>query len=485
MSDALARQEEAVRNLQPRNGRAALVGADGTRTVPQVVTSVSQWDGELVAPKGVNVKSYEKARLIRRDPTVRLVRKFAMAPLLAGKWTVECDDWAPRGLKELVEDAVVHKWRLKLLRSTLCGCGDYGWQPYEKTWFARPDGFLGPHLKPLLQDITTILVDQDSGAFWGLRQMPTLQSNRHTWTYLLGPECMVVSQDVEGTNWYGESTIGCLEATYDEMAIAERAARKYDARIAGTHWVIYYPLGTSTWEGATTDNGEIARKLLSKAESVGGLILPRSVSEAVDALTAGMANNEGTQWKVELLTDSGAGQTSFLDKLKYLDVKKVRAYGFPERALLEGQFGTKAEAEAHADLAVTNLDVDQQLFCVQYDEQLVDDVARFNYGEEAVGCCRLVPSPLSDDAKKYLRDLYVKLLENPEEAMTVDRDAVREKAGVPALPYDPLAGQQQVGAVYDGYNAPEYGQLQAQFSVALSRGDWDESEHPRAEDEDL
>ena len=47
--------------------------------------------------------------------------------------------------------------------------------------------------------------------------------------------------------------------------------------------------------------------------------------------------------EIELLSDSGKGQQPFTDRQKYLDILKVRAFGFPERSILEGQFGTKAD----------------------------------------------------------------------------------------------------------------------------------------------
>lgn len=452
--DQQIRQVQNVQALQPING-PQVVGVDGSKTPPQVRTMVSPMDGELPRPSTVGNDFYRKAREIRRDPTIRMVRELAMAPLLMAEWEYEADDDAPIGAKELVEK-IMQKMRLPLLRTSLCGMTDYGWQPYEVIAEQREDGTSEPRLKPLLQDITSILVNAADGSFFGLRQTPVI-GVRIGWIYLLDQECLVISQDVEGTNWYGEPTLRSLEKSYDESEVVSKSARKYDAKIAGTHWVIYYPLGTSDYGGQTLDNGEIAQKLLQQAEAVGGIAVPRSVVNALDAMNAAMAQSEASQWKIELLTDGGKGQQPFTDRQKYLDVLKVRAFGFPERAILEGQFGTKAEAESHGDVAVSNLEVRHAMVVLQYNLKIVDLILAWNYGPQAKGKVRIKPSPLADDTKAFFRQLYLAMIANPQGFMTemsaIDMMQIRDRLGLPEHPMmqqndpwgvggiDPVTGQ--------------------------------------------
>jgi len=443
--DQEERQVESTRALAPING-ANVIGADGSRTPPQVLTMASPLDGELPRPSTLGNDYYRKARNeIRNDPTIRMMRELSIAPLLMAEWEYEADPYAPEGAKELVE-SIMSDMRLRLLRTSLLGMCDYGWQPYEIIADARRDGMNGLRLKPLLQDLTVILVDAADGSFFGLRQIPMF-GLRIGWIYLLhrDRECFVVSQDVEGTNWYGYPTLRSLERTYDESEFVNRAARKYGAKIAGTHWVIYYPLGSSTYNGVVTDNGEIAKKLLSMAEAVGGIIVPRSVVQATDALNAAAAEKESTQWKIELLSDAGKGLTGFEERLKYLDVLKVRGFGFPERSVLEGQFGTKAEAGEHADQAVSSLEVKHALLVQQYNDKLVDGcILPWNFGEDARGCVRIKPSPLQDEKISFFQSLYEQLLTNPQmfaaELSSLDLHQLRERLGLPEA--------QQVG-MYD------------------------------------
>jgi len=464
--DQQIRQVQNVQALQPING-PQVVGVDGSKTPPQVRTMVSPMDGELPRPSSVGNDFYRKAREIRRDPTIRMVRELAMAPLLMAEWEYEADEDAPVGAKELVEK-IMSKMRLPLLRQSLCGMTDFGWQPFEIIAEQREDGTSEPRLKPLLQDTTSILVNAADGSFFGLRQTPTI-GVRIGWIYLLDQECLVISQDVEGTNWYGEPTLRSLERVYDESEVVSKTARKYDAKIAGTHWVIYYPLGTSDYGGQTLDNGEIAQKLLQQAEAVGGIAVPRSVVNALDAMNAAMAQSEASQWKIELLTDGGKGQQPFTDRQKYLDVLKVRAFGFPERAILEGQFGTKAEAESHGDVAVSNLEVRHAMVVLQYNLKIVDLILAWNYGPQSKGKVRIKPSPLADDTKAFFRQVYLAMIANPQGFMTemsaVDLTQIRDRLGLPEHPMmqhmqdawgsgvDPVTGQ-LLGPIDDGSGMP-------------------------------
>ena len=452
--DQELRQIQNVQALQPING-PQIVGVDASKTPPQVTSMISPMDGELPRPATIGNDFYRKAREIRRDPTIRMVRELTVAPLLMAEWEFEATNRAPQGAKELVAEQMT-KMRLALLRTSLLGCCDYGWQPYEVIAEQNSDGSSGVRLKPLLQDITSILVNAADGSFFGLRQTPMI-GLRIGWIYLLDQECFVVSQDVEGTNWYGEPTLRSVEKTYDENEMIAKQSRKYDAKIAGTHWVIYYPLGTSNYGGSVVDNGEIAKMLLQQAEAVGGICVPRSVVNTLDSMNAALAQSEASQWKIELLSDAGKGQTPFTDRQKYLDVLKVRAFGWPERAILEGQFGTKAEAGVHADVGVSNLEMKHALFCKQYDLKLVNTILRWNWGPDAQDTVFVKPSPLADDTKMFFRQIYLTMLANPQGFMTemgqLNLQQLHEKLGLPVIehqtwdqvsdPYAMLIGDEQ------------------------------------------
>ena len=121
-------------------------------------------------------------------------RSLILAPVLASEWSVEADD-APKGAEELINEVII-PMREHIQQTAFNGCIDFGWQPYEKVIDdSRSDWVIGK-LKPLLQDITDILVDEKTGAFLGFRQEEV---------DLDLEESLLVNFEVEGTDWYGRS----------------------------------------------------------------------------------------------------------------------------------------------------------------------------------------------------------------------------------------------------------------------------------------
>ena len=126
--------------------------------------------------------------------------------------------------------------------------------------------------------------------------------------------------------------------------------------------------------------------------------------------TAGL---ESPGWKVELLSDGGSLQAGFTGRLEYLDKLKVRGILAPERTVLEGQHGTLAEAEAHADVALTQADLTHHYVVDQLNTQVVDPLLALNFGQHARSAVQVMPAPIVDAKRSFYRDLYKTLVANP------------------------------------------------------------------------
>jgi hypothetical protein len=124
-----------------------------------------------------------------------------------------------------------------------------------------------------------------------------------------------------------------------------------------------------------------------------------------------------------------------VERAKYLDSLKARGFGFPERAILEGQFGTKAEAEAHADFAIDNLEMTHRELLTIKNRQVVNVLLELNHGEKYVDKLRVVASPLTDSKRAMLKGLYEKHWASEtgaaQESDAVDWEVVRDKLDVP------------------------------------------------------
>jgi hypothetical protein len=393
-------------------------------TIPQVKITPGS-DGVLGKDPRQSGTFYDQGRILRRDPTVKLARALAAAPILAAQWSVVSTDLAPEGAKELIERNIL-PMRHHYLSNTAFGCMDWGFQAYEKVWTndVQDGSLVIKKLKPLLPDITKALVDPN-GNLVGLDNKETqLPIESILWTAI----------NVEGTNWYGEGMLKAVQPIVDAWKLCDDGNKKYDQKIAGAHWVVYYPMGSSTVDGVEVDNYSIAVSMLTSLESNGHFILPR---KQIDSMTAEL-NEQQQGWEVDIKAAYPTSGVAFLDRLKYLDAMKVRCFEIPERAITEGQFGTKAEAEAHADFAITNMELRHARFLEYLNWHVVNQIILYNYGEGLDNCVSITAAPLSDTSLLLLKEVYKAILQNPQtflmEASSVDLNALRTRLGIPTLP---------------------------------------------------
>lgn len=381
------------------------------------------YDGKLNLPQRENW--YRKVRMLRCDPTISLLRGLFIAPILAANWTIESTGDVPQGAEDVIEEEVF-RWRNKILRTGALGCIDYGWQPFEKVYKMRSDGFYGiKKIKPLLQELTEIMVIESTGEFDGFVQDIDGTGDKRCDL----ESSMLLNFDVEGTNWYGCAPMLASEMPYDQCCVIGEAASRYDQKTAGAHWIVYYPNpGKTLLNGVETDNHQVALSLLNSLRASGGAVLPREVGKFMDD----MENSK--DWEIKLISADGSVSASYTDRCKYYDNLKARALGFPERAVLEGTFGTKAEAGEHGDFALTGIELRHGEIAEAVNEQLVAPLVSLNWGEQFAYRIQIKPSPIKDYDKECALRIFEKLLADPgfllETIDAVDGDALRQAVGL-------------------------------------------------------
>lgn len=396
-----------------------VISETAAKSGPQFIGSVAS--GEISASMAASAATY---RTIRKDPTIGFARAVRVAMAVAGAWTIEADDEVDDERIKFISDWFLNQ-RNTIYQFAMRGNIDFGWAPFEKVFGQVEDGKVAiVKFKPLFHDITTILVDKTTGGFAGFKQ----QTDKVITIPL--EQALNIPFRLEGTQWYGEPLLENARLVYNEWKEASASANRYDRKVAGTHFIIYYPPGQSDLEGTETDNGEIARTLATELEASGTLYLPNTFLEVLEGL-----NKERPGWKIELLSAANSGATQFIERLTYLDIQKVRALLLPERAILEGEHGTKAEAGEHIGIAIMVLQQEDVWITEFVNWHCVDQVLELNYGPEARGTVRLVAAPLEDDRLKFLESVYLAILKNAtgfaNEFIQIDTDALKDKIDVP------------------------------------------------------
>ncbi len=372
---------------------------------------------------------YTKVRLMRRDPTIALVRALIVSGPLSAGWSIQATRQAPAGALEFIQEELL-PLRFHLVKTALLGCTDFGWQPFEKVFALREDGKTGIRkLKSLIQDETQIRVFKKSGAFNGFYQRPIKQYNE---VFLSRRKSMLYNFDVEGTNWYGNATMRNSESPYDRGETLNVSSQRYDEKVAGSHWIIHYPIGTSDVNGVETDNYDIALTIESRLKASGVLIVPRELQRWISDLN--IETNEDA-WKIELISPSGNSGISLINKSKYYDMLKVRGLGFPERSVTEGKHGTKADAGEHGDFAFLNLQMRHNEVILTTNWHLINQLLVENYGPGTENTVLIKANEIVDKKKKALKELYFKILGNPSlvqtEVTNIDFKTIRDILDIP------------------------------------------------------
>ena len=422
-----------------------------TLTIPVMGSSKSE--DELTGPQvavqpGYNTTyesrlTYNKIRRMRKFPTIALLRQLFFAGIYAGSWSVVAESEEFEDAVQYVKDEIFPARRM-ILQSAAYGCFDFGWQPFEKVYGIDKGSLKLEKLKPLLQDITTILTDDDfelyeqtpTGAFMGFKQNLNVQTQNGLLDSRIVPlpKALLFNIDVEGTNWYGNSLMSNLEWPYDATESLQDTSNRFNEKMAGAHWVVYYPDGNSQFKGVTTPNSTIADSILSALRASGSIAVPLGKTQFQD-----LADGEANSWKIELITASGQA-FPFGESFSYNDSLMARGAGFPERAILEGNFGTKAEAESHGHFAVGLLESRHAGFLETINWHLVNQMLTMQFGPKYENNVKIVASPIIDSKRMMLSGVYTEILKNPEgflrEIDNIDMDAIADQLEIPRIELD-------------------------------------------------
>ena len=146
---------------------------------------------------------------------------------------------------------------------------------------------------------------------------------------------------------------------------------------------------------------------------------------------------EDSSWEVELVESSAATSSSLETRFKYLDALLTRSFIQPERTMLEGKHGTKAESGEQQDIALTMVEHRHGVVRQQLNEGPVADLCEAYLGPEWREAVHVEAEPIGADEKQFLRDILKQVLATPEGVMEmldrIDFDQLREITGVPSL----------------------------------------------------
>ena len=390
----------------------------GSQGTSAGISTFMQIPGLDATPAG----TYQTYRSMLMDPTIALARAVVMSPLVCNTWSVKSTDGTPEDRVSFIEDMIDPMTR-HFVRAMLRSL-DYGWAGFEKVFEVSNGRWTLKRLKPLLHDITQINIDSN-GKFQGFKQSST---------DLPREKALLFTYDREGDNHYGRPRLENIRETWSWWKQANEGAARYDRKIAGVMPVIHYPPGKSIDKsGIERDNYEIGKGVLDSIAAGHGIAVPNRKAMEDDS--------DGKEWSIELMEDKGGRQPSFIERLRYLDSLKFRGYLRPERSALEGQFGTKAEAQTHGDLGLLDGEQLQSDLAETINWHVVDQLLVLNFGEDARGSVYFEPNPIQDESRTLAREVIKGMTATPDgrEFLRVylDFEQISEMTTLPTLPDAP------------------------------------------------
>lgn len=397
------------------------------KTGAQTLSKPTLLDG-VMYPQEPRLNWFAYRKLLR-DPTVALARCIMVAPMTLAKISVAFEANAPRDAEDLVEKEILTK-KETVLKYGLEGCIDFGWIAFENCY--RYDDATRrvrlAKMKPLLHQITYLRANPYTGDFAGIMQDNIITGYR---IYLPKTKVQLFNIDQYGSDWYGNSILDNALRPAQSWDTVEKLSIDYMRKIAGAHWLIWYPVGFTTINGVDVDNSVTANEILKQLEANGAIAMPQDIEQYRNVIDSGTDK----LWKIENVSDSGATSAAYLEILRYYDVQKVRAMMLPERMILEGEFGTKAEAVAHAEAAVAAMEMRLRGIIRQWNEQTVFQLLSLNYGRAYAECARLECAPITKDDSEFLKQIFSNLMQNPElgyaVAQGIDCDQIAKQLAIP------------------------------------------------------
>lgn len=388
-----------------------------------VIGQRSNVPGFLSQPSPATYTTY---RRMRCNPTIAIARAALFAPAKANAWTYEAQDGVPDERVQFVQEQFDHL-KPRLIQDVLRAV-EYGWQPFERVYSVDDEGrYVYSRAKALLPDESEPIVDDKTLHLIGVDNNGTRLSLQ---------KAAVLTYDAEGDDPYGRSIYENIrEDAWWPWQDTAKKLLKYYTKMAGVIPIIRYPMGKSQdASGQEVDNFENAATTLRSLGVGDGVAVPTQIDGAFEDILRGGANVADLMaWQISFLETKSGGGAEMSTGLRDYERLMVRGMLQPERSILEGQFGTKADAGSHADLGLL-IATDLNEWCVREINRLfVDPLLAVNFGPDARGSVYIKASPLLDDEKAFIRGLVQATLSaNPDLLMAVsDFDAMLDSTGVP------------------------------------------------------
>lgn len=404
----------------------------GEETKQQVIGMSDILSGTLFAIPGYGKPppgTFKLYRRMRRNPTIALARAVSVSPIKATPWSIRKRDTGLDDVREFIKKEIDRLWP-DLLHNILFAL-DYGFAPFEKVWEINTDGrFVYRKLKPLSVDMMNVQVDKKTGKFTGLKQASV---------ELLPQKCFLYVYDKECGNYFGRSRHENIRefAWYPWVETAKKRAQ-YITKVSGVIPMIEYPIGKSETKDGEKENSDLAAEVLKNLGKGHGVAMPNVFSKfAGDLQRSGVDLSQLKAWQISFLETKGRAGKEITETLRHCEALMMRGWLIPERAAIEGQYGTKAESETQGKWALLIANLLLEDIVRHVNKYIINPLLIYNFGEAAKDTIYMESVGLDPLVQSFYQEVIKSVLGNPNNtdlflAMT-DLNALFDKVGYPKV----------------------------------------------------
>ncbi len=362
---------------------------------------------------------------MRNDDTISLIISMFQVAGATSVWTVEADSDVPKVFVGILEKFAKENqetlWNQVILEWFIYG-RFIAEKVYERVYDENGEWWFGiKRLHQLLPETSCVMMDNDG--FTGIRS---------TYPYYVDlpvEKSLVLTHERRGDNLNGRPIFMSMYKAWKRHEEISDGLMDFYEKDSGAGWKVLYPYGKSVGEnGKEIENVEYARTMAEDAQNNRVVLIWRKPNRSKDQTTA-----TAPDFEIEKLPLNNVSSDR-VSSMMYYDKGKVRGAGIPERSVLEGEFGTKADATNSTEYAIRCIEGKLADFMAQINKYVVDPMIEKN-DERYVGRIRLVAGPIWQrdiQAKlQFLQSLLGTALMQSIIEDEVDLKALLEIAGIP------------------------------------------------------
>lgn len=361
--------------------------------------------GYTTAP-GFGLATYRM--MMRTMPVLQVAYAYKSAAACSAPFTIESQKGSSQEAKDLLQDHFLNQQRLSGIMACLMQADLLQRAPMSVQW-GEVDGYQVPtRYKPLLQEKTLTLIDE-AGEIVGIKQ---------DGVEMTGPNYLLHLNQPEWNPIHGWSLLENIRETiwWPWMEDVQNSGKINNKASGSVYSVLGPSSGTYTTPGGDSLTGaQYAQKmanLLMQGISFGGTHLGHKIQGMANAETQKMFR-EMSEFTIQQWNQGNFGPASLalLEQIKHKEVNAFRGFQLPERAGLEGQHGTKADAGEHRDVVDSATD-QKRITLATTLQHTAYWVLKFNFGEKEAQKHQLVPASVVDENLVFSRKIIEDLIAN-------------------------------------------------------------------------